>query len=72
MSGAKIIEGLKDAVAGNFSRVTIEGQVWQRIVTVSDAKAAAERRWNMDTVEHRAMRAAFVQGAEFAGAKERT
>lgn len=30
MSGAKIIEGLKDAVAGNFSRVTIEGQVWVR------------------------------------------
>jgi hypothetical protein len=28
--------------------VTIEGQVWQRIVTASDAEAAAERRWNMD------------------------
>jgi len=48
VSGAKIIEGLKDAAAGNFSRVTIEGQVWQRIVTASDAEAAAERRWNMD------------------------
>jgi hypothetical protein len=31
MSGQKIVEGLKDAVAGNFSRVTIEGQTWQRI-----------------------------------------
>lgn len=28
MSGHKIIDGLKDAVAGNFDRVTIEGQVW--------------------------------------------
>jgi hypothetical protein len=31
MSGAKIIEGLKDAVAGNFSAVTIEGQRWVRV-----------------------------------------
>ena len=30
MSGQKIIDGLKDAVAGNFSRVTIDGQVWVR------------------------------------------
>lgn len=30
MSGAKIIEGLKDAISGNFGRVTIEGQVWER------------------------------------------
>lgn len=30
MSGHKIIEGLKEAVAGNFSRVTIEGQTWVR------------------------------------------
>lgn len=29
-SGAKIIEGLKDAVAGNFSSVYIEGQHWVR------------------------------------------
>lgn len=29
-AGAKIIEGLKDAVAGNFSAVTIEGQRWVR------------------------------------------
>lgn len=28
--GAKIIEGLKDAVAGNFSSVYIEGQHWVR------------------------------------------
>jgi hypothetical protein len=30
MSGQKIVEGLKDAIAGNFSRVTVEGQVWTR------------------------------------------
>lgn len=28
--GNKIIEGLKDAAAGNFARVTIEGQTWKR------------------------------------------
>lgn len=28
--GQKILEGLKDAVAGNFSAVTIEGQRWVR------------------------------------------
>ncbi len=30
MSGKKIIDGLKDAVAGNFARVTIDGQTWVR------------------------------------------
>lgn len=30
MSGHKIVEGLKDAIAGNLSRVTIDGRVWQR------------------------------------------
>lgn len=30
MSGAKIIEGLKEAIAGDLSRVTIDGQVWVR------------------------------------------
>src|ERR1700683_1196912 len=29
-AGQKIIDGLKDAIAGNFSRVTIEGQTWTR------------------------------------------
>lgn len=31
MSGAKIIEGLKAALAGNFSSVFIEGQHWVRL-----------------------------------------
>jgi hypothetical protein len=30
-AGAKIIDGLKDAVAGNFSSVTINGQRWVRV-----------------------------------------
>lgn len=30
MAGQKIIEGLRDAVRGNFERVTIDGQVWVR------------------------------------------
>lgn len=29
-AGQKIIDGLKDAVAGNFARVTIDGQTWER------------------------------------------
>lgn len=31
MSEKKIIDGLKDAIAGNFRRVTIEGQTWVRV-----------------------------------------
>ncbi len=31
MSGQKIINGLKDAIAGNLSRVTVEGQTWERV-----------------------------------------
>lgn len=30
MSGHKIIEGLKQAIAGDISRVTIDGQTWVR------------------------------------------
>lgn len=30
-SGNKIIDGLREAIAGNFSRVTIEGQTWVRM-----------------------------------------
>lgn len=35
MSGAKIIEGLKEAVAGDMTRVTIEGQTWLRADTLA-------------------------------------
>ena len=30
MTGQKIIDGLRDAVAGNFVRATIDGQTWVR------------------------------------------
>lgn len=33
--GQKIIDGLKDAVEGNFSRVTVAGQTWVRLDTVT-------------------------------------
>ena len=29
--GHKIIEGLRQAVNGDFARVTIEGQIWERV-----------------------------------------
>jgi hypothetical protein len=29
-TGSRIIESLKEAVAGDFARVTIDGQVWVR------------------------------------------
>lgn len=34
MSGARIIEGLKAAKAGKFSRVTIDGQEWVRTAQI--------------------------------------
>ena len=45
MSGSKILEGLKDAVSGNFSRVEMEGrafiQVDKRTRHAANAKAWA-------------------------------
>lgn len=38
MSGTKIVEGLKQTVADNLSRITIDGQVWER--TSSDPNPA--------------------------------
>lgn len=37
MTGAKIVQGLRDAIKGNLSRVTIEGQTWQRVEKFDDA-----------------------------------
>lgn len=31
MSGAKIIDALKEAAAGDIARVTIEGETWARV-----------------------------------------
>lgn len=48
MAGQKIIDGLKDAVAGNFDRFTVEGQTWERRHTgkplVSDDEVRAAKR----------------------------
>jgi hypothetical protein len=44
MSGAKILEGLREAVAGNFASVLIEGQHWYRADTVADMVAAERER----------------------------
>ena len=35
MSGHKIIEGLQDAHRGNFSRVTILGETWVKLSSVT-------------------------------------
>ncbi len=40
MSGAKIIEGLEQAVAGNFSRAIVEGQNWERVDGIKRATNA--------------------------------
>lgn len=42
MSGQKIIDGLKDAVVGNFARVTIDGQVWVRLDNNPVYRAASD------------------------------
>ena len=31
MRGAKIIKGLKEAIAGDLARVTIEGETWAKV-----------------------------------------
>jgi len=31
MNGQRIIDGLKEAISGDFGRVTINGHVWQRV-----------------------------------------
>lgn len=43
MAGQKIIEGLKDAIAGNIRRVHIDGQCWERVNrTLDDPPAEQE------------------------------
>ena len=41
MSGKKIIDGLNDAIAGNLSRITIDGVTWYRADLVAAAEDAA-------------------------------
>lgn len=42
MSGQKILDGLKEAIAGDFGRVTIDGQVWVRFDNNPLYRAAPE------------------------------
>ena len=39
--GQRILDGLKDAVEGNFARVTMEGQTWEK---VNDRRQAANSK----------------------------
>lgn len=43
-AGQKILAGLQDAVAGNFTRVTINGQTWVRADVGSPEHALASAR----------------------------
>jgi len=62
MSGRKIIEGLQEAVAGNFSRVTIEGQTWVRLE--SDVAPAARTPADLTIAElDQIAREAFSEAA---------
>lgn len=51
----KIMAGLRDAIAGNFSRVTIEGQTWVRTDNLSkeiDPKLIAALALTHPNVQH--------------------
>ena len=41
-AGLEIIDGLKEAIAGNYARVTIDGNTWVRMAE-QDAKPMIER-----------------------------
>lgn len=47
-AGNKIIEGLKNAVAGNFARVTVEGQVWERVEPPKPVRGWEENSQTID------------------------
>ena len=36
-AGHRILAGLKDAIDGNFSRVTMEGHVWENVTGIKKA-----------------------------------
>ena len=49
-AGAKILDGLRDALSGNFSRVTIEGQVWVRLDPAATPRTHADRQAMAETI----------------------
>lgn len=51
--GAKILEGLKEAIAGNFDRVQIDGQVWvRRDSEIERLRAAGQALYDALTEVH--------------------
>lgn len=72
-TGPKIIEGLRQAVAGNFASVTIEGQTWvplrggSLVAQLSEAHAEIRRlRTALETIAGSAsdkLQAAQAKGA---------
>ena len=47
-TGSKLIDGLRDAVAGNFSQVTIEGQTWVRADHVAELECAVAEHFESE------------------------
>jgi hypothetical protein len=45
MSGAKIIEALKEAIDGNLARVTVEGQTWVRRDEIENYEKSYTSLW---------------------------
>lgn len=71
MSRQKIIDGLKDAIAGNLDRVTIDGQAWERTDLAKRpvawrVKESADR-WAVYQDEATAVADSDLDGAEMQG-----
>ena len=49
-AGLEIIDGLKEAIAGNYARVTIDGNTWVRMAE-QDAKPMIERELLNDMID---------------------
>lgn len=45
LPGQRIIAGLKDAIAGNFAAVTIDGQQWVRVGFIQPTKYGSPAGW---------------------------
>jgi hypothetical protein len=45
MSGAKVVEALKEAVSGDLARVTVEGQIWVRKDEIENYERSYNSMW---------------------------
>lgn len=50
MSTHKIVEGLKEAVAGNVARITVDGQTWVRSDLLITNRLKEQRKAQMERV----------------------